>query len=618
MIRNKANILYFTYNHKCQHDFINNQKKRLQDVLKDSAPQNRRINISFIEQEGSSFLYGSELSNFISSYEGKLSELIIIVANDVLLTPQIYLRLHPVIIEYPEINFLFESQSPDEIISNLFPMSEYAHIYEAIEKKEKDLASILTHIDDFFLKKDSQITLSSLSIELGKESKRKTLTEKELVDIAGQIKKYLSVKEIESSLLPMAYYEGDAFLHTLLCIDNCFDGSNLRYAIKQWKQADMHIRCNYPKAQQSRCHNLALVVDEEGSQCLFNSYILYANGFRVIPISSATLLRKIGKQQFSANNKIIVRDFDLQFDDEDPQITGENISGLGNVTAINEVDYIRGYKLIQSESSEEWRNLINEDNDYWSTNDYVTGKVYFVTYGYEHLNIDSKQRIADIPTLPGMYKPVVGIKTSFTKNMPSVKERSKKLLYNKYITDEYKMDLMREGHNHGVPLDLYNMSKKMIDRAEKYLSDKEYLYAAIVSYEAYELLNGFHKALTLHAYYLYIKAENSLALDILGGDDQILADDVRERINTIVADVDRILGTGSESKEKSSAIKATKMNVLNQIFSDCRQFCKEKEYFKAEDVFVGAMAKLNDGNHLIDSVVDRIYSLIYRQVNKKI
>ena len=39
-------------------------------------------------------------------------------------------------------------------------------------------------------------------------------------------------------------------------------------------------------------------------------------------------------------------------------------------------------------------------------------------------------------------------------------------------------------------------------------------------------------------------------------------------------------------------------NTLNQIYSDCRKVCREKEHFDSESIFIGAMARLNEGSFI--------------------
>ena len=133
--------------------------------------------------------------------------------------------------------------------------------------------------------------------------------------------------------------------------DNLYDGSNLRFAIKRYFYSQLHVnRFNFSTIQDSRATNLALCIEEEHSQNRFNSYALYANGFRVLPVSSSKDLKAINANVTSDNAlspSIVVRDYDLQF----PDVVGgdETVYIDGKQYKINEVDYIRGIKFWDSE-----------------------------------------------------------------------------------------------------------------------------------------------------------------------------------------------------------------------------------------------------------------------------
>ena len=166
-----------------------------------------------------------------------------------------------------------------------------------------------------------------------------------------------------------------------------FDGSNLRCAIRTYKLVNkLKVRDNFSKVTESRRDHLAIVVEEEYQQSMFNGYCLYANGYRVIPIMTATELKWINKDENEKyikegvdNNTpkatsrlakympvkwcrdkvmewrrktdpktIVVRDYDLQFIDERKCLTVEkpeviNESGE-KVEEINEIDLVRGAK----------------------------------------------------------------------------------------------------------------------------------------------------------------------------------------------------------------------------------------------------------------------------------
>ena len=154
---------------------------------------------------------------------------------------------------------------------------------------------------------------------------------------------------------------------------------------------------------------------------------------------------------------------------------------------------------------------------------------------------------------------------------------------------EWVIKTDRENHNHGVPLDLYDLAKSMISRASNYYKDDRFIKAAVISSEVIEVLNGFHEALMLEAYHILAISENAIAMNTIGGSELALANDAKFRIRKIEHDVDRMLARGLKDR------RDLKYNILNQIYIDCRTLCQSKEHFLAEDCFISAMAHVNEG-----------------------
>lgn len=194
----------------------------------------------------------------------------------------------------------------------------------------------------------------------------------------------------------------------------------------------------------------------------------------------------------------------------------------------------------------------------------------------------------------------------------SLEEYIKKEAKNK--KQEWVISTERENHNHGVPLDLYDLAKSMLGRATDYYQHGNYIKAAVLAGEIIEVLNGFHEALTLQAYHIQAISENAIAMNVIGGSEMALKEDTVFRIRKIKSEIDRILSrTNNESETDASQFntlktlwnrlfndakgerRELKYNILNQIFSDCRKVCKDKEYFGAEDCFISAMAYVNEG-----------------------
>lgn len=509
--------------------------------------------------------------------------------------------------------------------------------------------------------------------------------------------------------------------------DNLYDGSNLRFAIKRYIYEQLKVKkYNFSAIQNSRSENLALCVEEEHAQIRFNSYALYANGFRVMPISTSHDLKDANNSEFPTP-KIVVRDYDLQFPDENTDEKDKKIIDDEEVK-INIVDYIRGIKFLSDSdiNTKCWyhnRWYVSKPNDkdknkfdYWSS--LLGCPIFFISKGaprihildskrqynkvrkklltkeakilskelallpktdcqYEiterHLNIiKGNQDSTDSPKnslvfldgtpeqiLRGIEKPVSGlylpfhsfeevlyryysfglseivIKRHAKRILDKCKNKKEKKIVENYLYNEYKayfethivsswrikhfiqkypilqseesIDLNmiidadrrdkcqrwsitteRENHNHGVPLDLYDLAKSMIARAADYYKNEKYIKSAIISSEAIEVLNGFHEALMLQAYYISATSENAIAMNTIGGSEQELENDTYFRIKKIEHDVDRML-----DREKDR--RTLKYNILNQIFVDCRKFCQDKEHFDAADAFLNALGHLNEG-----------------------
>lgn len=411
--------------------------------------------------------------------------------------------------------------------------------------------------------------------------------------------------------------------------DNLFDGSNLRYFVKKYLYKDLCIdRENFRFIQESRANHLAFCIEKESSQNKFNSYALYANGFRVTQILSAEELKYLNENFSSTPPEIIVRDFDLQFNDIDTSNKTETYKTGDTCFPINEIDKIRGAKFFDEESFcnestpedskvhvngslvGKWK-IIKENNPYWSNLKDI--QTYYVTNSEENINIvhSPKESVlidgVKCLSLHGIIKPVSGIYTFFSQ-FYMVKERVNDIRKTEIEAQEqetYHICIKRKNHDHSKPLDVYDLAKSMIERAEKCYTDEKYVNSAVIASEAIEVMNGFHTSLMLKAYSTKSRAENALAIDILGGSEFKLRDDVSKRIAIIKKDVKRILNSDYEQSK----------NVLSQIFSDCRNYCKEKEHFDSEDVFLAAMAELNEGCQLsldkgLKSCTDSLISLI--------
>lgn len=527
--------------------------------------------------------------------------------------------------------------------------------------------------------------------------------------------------------------------------DNLFDASNLRYFLRCLKYEDLKLHNNFEKIQTSRANNLALCVEEERGQSLFNSLALYLNGFRVLPITSSGELKYVNSH-ISENAhtgipkpQIIIRDYDLQFADSPKgdsdqiclirgwsfgQVKKNNDDKLTNFyrqwikqfntrpISLNEKislsidpNYAKSEKLLVNNEEGDliiasardiinnwtsnhnihniyenaamvdvfwmivtWRemesscyikarklrgqilrylhdynksiyNLLRDIERYGHQEDRETAKIILkeldtLKTSAEHLPdrwvctlTDSNQywnHLYDICTyyiskgaqdkkgkrnmilyntpycfkrffsrlfrsgqclyLPGLYKPVSGLYVPFRK-IKLIKKRYEE------SRDTSCIITKREGDNgHSTPLDVYSLAKDMIERAEHYYEQRRYVYAAILSQEAIEIMNGFHQVLSVRAFRCLSLAENAAAAGALGTSEEGLSKDTEFRLRRIRDVVTRLSSLGNEGYQKRNKSR----NTLNQIYNDIRLYCKDKEYFKAEDEVVRAIGHLNE------------------------
>ena len=431
---------------------------------------------------------------------------------------------------------------------------------------------------------------------------------------------------------------------------NLFDGSNLRYVIMRHMYDELKVdRYNFSIMQDSRAKHLALVIEEETAQNRFNSYCLYVNGFRVFPVLSAKELKKFNDhvRDNVCDACLLVRDFDLQFDDTEeskPRTLGvyectnpeekkhkldleiftvDEIRRAKRVEK-NEKGEKRSYwyileqgdkKTCQKEISLEWIDGSGPyQNLYWS--DLRNIETVYITKGPKNVLVKNdgsafmQEDSAGHQIIQGLYKPVTGVYEPFRK-FKTIKERSDEVMsYGKDDDDsreskeqKYYINTDRKNHEHGVPLDIYDLVKAMVERARHYQRTRNYTLSAMVAWNAIEVMNGFHEQLMLQAYHIAATSENAIAMNVLGGDDTALKNDALFRIGKIKNDIERLLAR--KDSQENGRKKDLTQNILNQIFIDCRHYCKEKEHFGAESAFIGAVAHNSDGfkvSELVPSV----------------
>ena len=624
-------VLYYTSNLKKYQPFVSSTKRSLvsaayrgtQVQLLDSFRDSRQL-----------FSCISDLGQYLEQYSANLSDLTIIIDCDDIDRAGTgdSKMLCALILEYPEVKFLFDANPchilftgesvhsfPDSFTTDLCQsclfeldhcISEDDCIAPAFSKNLlSDDGELFNHLRQILSIDNEPLPPSQELIKRIRESK-------------PSIARALAIRFVDFEKLIIPEKNEKFFLNIVYTRDNLFDAFNLRYAIRQWKYVSLRVKDrNFSAIQNSRRDNLALSVEEENAQNRFNSSCLYANGFRVMPIVCAADL-KYYNERTDCSPAIVIRDYDLQFFDAGDVVSSEDEDQPDR--SIREIRGFRDYKngkaeweTCLSESccwSSFYRGFFQQDicgKRFFLTKDCTTVPVYFISKGTGLVSIVKPRFFSRVGSLfldaerishfyvkrkgkyrlflPGILKSVSGIYAPFF-DIPEVQQRFKASRLHKrgyFITS-------REGHHHGTSLDIYSSVKSILRRARKYYESGKYVHAAVLSFDAMEYLNGFHQALMIEAYYINAVAENAIAMDAMVRESQLKKDSAL-RVEKIKEDVMRIY-----SRAGSSMIRTRKLarNALNQIYSDCRVFCREKEHFESESVFIGAMGRLNEGSFL--------------------
>ena len=198
-----------------------------------------------------SFTHVADLLMFLNQYDQNIQSLHVVIDYESIKKKDDIDIIKNAVVEYPEVQFLFDNHYANgvSVSSFLFPDIEFNN------------------------------DISSISDENKKEELKK---------------QWKSIEEnVDYSLVELHLMDSDAiidpsvtFARIITGYDNTFDASNLRYAIKFRKYLHLKVHNNFSKIQDSRFNNLAICIEEESKQNIFNSYSLYANGYRVLPITT--------------------------------------------------------------------------------------------------------------------------------------------------------------------------------------------------------------------------------------------------------------------------------------------------------------------------------------------
>lgn len=526
---------------------------------------------TLLNKECSSFRHTVDLREWLKQYEGDYSRLHVIIdyvslKNSPEENPSRVMR--DIILQYPEVQFLFDES--------------YVIKYIAGHGGKHRL-----DFRDFLFPRDSS-------------SGNK-------IDYASMVFMELHIFDINSE---------KAFDSIIRGRNNTFDASNLRYALKRWQFEELDVHDNFQVLRDSRYDHLALIVEEERTQNIYNSFAMFANGYRVLPISSAAELKWINSEKSAKSllePNVILRDYDLQFPDKP---SGEEeiylIRCWYHPNKSNSL-WIKQYPKVNIPTANEQK--VSDKNPYWSNLERIKWdkkegvKIVYLTKGEPGMKLsDSLQSEEGDETssikIRGLSKPVSGI-YEFHR-IRFIREVFEKIKND----DNNKIETHRRGltGGHSIPLNIYDAAREMIKRAEWYFRKHKYVHSAILANETLEYLNGFHQSLMIRAYRCYVNAENAVALSSLGGDEMLLARDVASRLRMVKHTIVRILSSSEESDEPQHTpenisqldkhmvrrIEKKGRNIINQIFNDIRIFCNENEHFEAEDVVISAIAHENE------------------------
>ena len=612
-------VLYFSLNRKTEAafcEFIEQKRFCFKDSFRLECPHAQHVSDLFYalnKIDGTCRVF--VIIDYISFYYTKEDEVNKEVRNYKFDLPDYAAKqVRRAILMFPEFNFLFdESGLPKDFIFTSF-------LFPEINKRE-DLNTVFIAYHQF----NNSNTEPFISIING---------ESNLFDgsnLRHVIKRYL-YRDLKCSRYNFEVAQNSRRKHLAICVEE-------EYSQSRYNCYAAYVN-GFRVLPVLSCHELQFINESVEKNLIQPEIIIRDYDLQFSDIyQDNTRDNTIKRAVTDSNTKLLnLIDKNKKYDEEE-KVWKSSVNGIdylstneknwNEIIPINEIDRIRGAKHIDEKYI--WYALTNDElSPYWNslTN---TAKVIFITKGVHKLELSLssncdytifKDGVSE-QTLRGIYKPVTGLYKQLW-DIPEIETVASNILkeetpyarnsYKKKFGDEepprdsgkcqvYRIVTKREGHDHGVPLDLYEMVKAMINRAEVAYYNKKYVRAAIIASESIEVMNGFHEDLMLRAYHIKAVSENALVMNVLGGDEKVLRKDTIIRATIIKNTIHRLLYAKEINMERVNLA----YNVLNQIFSDCSILCKEKKHFLSEEVFIREMAVLNEGYTLHDiwvSLVD--------------
>jgi len=523
-----------------------------------------------------------------------------------------------------QLQFLLEDKQPVEI-ANLILIID---IYESKNKTNfkdviQDIVIQYPEIKILFISFNDDWVSFFPKVEV-KNKKEDGNGNQEMTEDGGDEPSDIKIEiEIEiPSIHSFNPFEKNAFRLAVNGKVNLFDASNLRNYLKRNIFSSIETHTNYQKLQYSRASNLALTIDEERHQTFFNSYALYKYGYRVIPIITFNELYyyRTNISKIKDNLKLIIRDYDLQFEDYD-EIENIREESDKKLNKKNILDHLRGCKVNNNEVNESAvhtllnkencckvnNNGVNEANLIWDKFEGKNLEIHFVTRipdlednsenedkdkDKENISVVKEFKFNKIQKelnkngiyidkennqvyLRGINKPVDGFQELL--DIGQVKKRVEDIIDIDFFTTK------RDGNlgSHSVSPKILHIGEALLHRSEKYFENKMYILSALLAQEALEVLNGFHFLVMLNAVYQKAISETYIETESLGIKN--IGEGTKNRFQEIKLEVKRICRNNKEAEK----------NVLSQIFNDLRHIYKEKEQFDAADDALREFVSLN-------------------------
>ncbi|HZW39372.1 MAG TPA: hypothetical protein VFF33_08750 [Ignavibacteriaceae bacterium] len=399
---------------------------------------------------------------------------------------------------------------------------------------------------------------------------------------------------------------------------NMFDFSGIRTVLKNCLLEDIKAaKDNFKELHTKRESYIAFTIDEESKQAYFNAYTLYRYGFRVMPVISFRQLSNLRIQGYIFQNKdtpkLIIRDWDLQFEDYDYNSPDSKVLKTSSSESVRSPELLSQLReLCFNKAKNQWSQI----DEIWKS--FPNSRYYFITRCFnendknfntphcdlnpsftEHYILENNKSRC---TLRGLVKPIEGM-SQFLKILGSfynsIGKDEYRNFYRKFFLDETPMDSTRKQTNaeklvydqiggHAISPKVLSLAETLINRSQAYYEQNYFMTAALLSQEALELLNGFHFLEMLRALYLRTISETQLEVELIGASDD--PDLVHIKFRELKSLAKRICWNNDEAYR----------NLLNQLAIDLRHIYMDKELLESADACLREYVQNASGKNITD------------------